>query len=259
MAHPFEITDQVTVNATPEQIWAAITSADQIDSWFMGHTTVEPRPGGVVRTVTDHFAMESTVVAWEPSTRLRYDSATGPDGRAMAFEYVIDGRAGQSIIRFVHSGFLGDDWEAEHDALQQGNPMYLRKLVAYLTYFAGRTATRNIMVLGPEVAERDRAWPVLLANLGLRAPVALSDRVRATLDGLPPIDGVVDYITRDFLGVRTGDALYRFMHDASFAGTLMVEVHDFAADPDPRATAESWQAWLAHAFARPVERVSARR
>ena len=108
------------------------------------------------------------------------------------------------------------------------------------------------MVLGPQVAERERAWPVFLDNLGLRTPVTLGDRVHAALDGLPPIDGVVDYTTRDFLGVRTSDALYRFMHDASFAGTLMVEVHDFAAHPDPRATVESWQAWLAHAFAQPV-------
>ena len=137
MPHPFELSDQVTVDATPDQIWAAITSPAQIDSWFMGHTSVEPRLGGAVRTDTADFAMESTIVAWEPPTRLRYESATGPDGRAMAFEYVIDGRAGQSVIRFVHSGFLSDDWEAEYDALQQGNPMYLRKLVAYLTYFPG--------------------------------------------------------------------------------------------------------------------------
>jgi hypothetical protein len=34
---------------------------------------------------------------------------------------------------------LGDDWEAEYEAMSEGEPMYFRKLLEYLERFPGRT------------------------------------------------------------------------------------------------------------------------
>jgi uncharacterized protein YndB with AHSA1/START domain len=132
----------VTVDATPEQVWEALTNPAQVDSWFMGRSEIDPRLGGAVKTDLGDFVMESTVVAWEPGRRLRHETDTGPDGRRMAFEYLIEGQGGKTVIRVVHSGVLGDDWEGEYEALKEGNPVYVRKLAAYLTHFAGRTAPR---------------------------------------------------------------------------------------------------------------------
>jgi uncharacterized protein YndB with AHSA1/START domain len=50
MAHPFEIKDEQTIEASPEQVWHALTNGRLIDSWYVGRTTVEPRQGGAVRT-----------------------------------------------------------------------------------------------------------------------------------------------------------------------------------------------------------------
>src|SRR6266508_1792001 len=98
-----------------------------VDSWFMGRNEIGPRQGGAVRTDFGGFVMESTITAWEPGKRLAYQSAEGPEGTLMAFEYLIEGRGGgKTAIRFVHSGFLGGDgWEAEYDALKKGDPAYL--------------------------------------------------------------------------------------------------------------------------------------
>jgi hypothetical protein len=82
--------------------------------------------------------------------------------------------------------------------------------------------------------------------LGLRDHVAVGDQVHATLDGLAPIDGVVDYVRPDHLGVRTSDGLYRFLYGM---GMSHFENHLFTPDPDPRETAANWQAWMGKAFA----------
>jgi uncharacterized protein YndB with AHSA1/START domain len=45
MAHPFEIRNEIEVDATPEEVWEAIATGPGVDSWFMGRNEVEPRQG----------------------------------------------------------------------------------------------------------------------------------------------------------------------------------------------------------------------
>jgi hypothetical protein len=74
---------------------------------------------------------------------------------------------------------------------------------------------------------------------------SVDDRVRLVLDGLDPIEGIVDHTSRSFLGVRTDDAMYRFI--AGFEGTPVVGHHLFA-NVDHDEAVEAWTAWLARAF-----------
>jgi hypothetical protein len=37
MTHPFEVRDEITVDAMPDQVSAAIASGPGVDSWLMGH------------------------------------------------------------------------------------------------------------------------------------------------------------------------------------------------------------------------------
>ncbi len=97
MGHEFEATNEITVDATPEQVWAAVATGPGIDAWFMGRNVVEPRLGGRARMVVgDFFTAESTVTAWERPHRFSYRSDEAEDGSFMAFEFLIEGRgAGQ--------------------------------------------------------------------------------------------------------------------------------------------------------------------
>jgi uncharacterized protein YndB with AHSA1/START domain len=249
LAHPFEIKDEVTVDASPDDVWEAITDGPKVDSWFMGRSEIEPRHGGAVRTDVGDFKMESTITAWEPGKRLAYRSPEDADGRLMAFEYLIEGRdGGKTVIRFVHSGFLGGEgWEAEYDALQKGDPAYLHKLAQYLTHFRGRIAARSIFVPLQVSVEKTQAWAVFHRELGLSGPVTLGDHVSATLAGLPRIEGIVDFLNDDFLGVLASDGLYRFIHGHD--GSVVVEHHIFSDDLAQRESPEAWQAWLGKVFA----------
>jgi uncharacterized protein YndB with AHSA1/START domain len=248
MGRAFDIRNEIAVDATPEQVWQAIATGPGIDSWFMGRNEVEPREGGTVTMTVAGAPMISTVTAWEPRHRFAHRSGEAEDGTFHAFEYLIEGRdAGSTVVRLVHSGFLGnDDWAAEYDGLTKGDRMYAYKLAAYLDHFVGQVATATVMVFGPQVPDPERAWTTLRTGLGLAGPVQEGDPVRLTPAGLDPIEGVVDYATPEFLGVRSKDGLHRFMH--GYQDTVVVEQQLFGSDLDAGQIEQAWQAWLAVVF-----------
>jgi uncharacterized protein YndB with AHSA1/START domain len=244
VGHDWEQHDEVEVDATPEQVWEAIATGPGYDSWFMGRTEIVPGEGGAVRTDLGGHVMGSTITAWEPLRRFAYRGDETPDGRFIAFEFLIEGRAqGSTVLRVVTNGFLpGDDWEGEYDAMVKGGAMYFATLVAYLTHFAGRTAT-PITAAAPRVSDPRGVFDRVPAALGLAAGPAVGDRVRAAPRGLPAIEGVVDFVNPDTLGIRTLDALYRFVN--GFMGPMIVTHHLFADDVDRNDTEHAWRAWLA--------------
>jgi uncharacterized protein YndB with AHSA1/START domain len=249
MAHPFELTHEIEVDATPEEVWQAIATGPGVDAWFMGVNEIEPREGGATRMMFRGESEDATITAWEPPTRFASRTMEGEDGAVHAFEYLVEGRQkGSTVVRWVHSGFLGDNWEKEYEGLSEGDPMYFDKLRVYLTYFRGRTAT-PVNVFGPVVPDRDQAWQAFHRALGLTGSVAVDDEVHLTPAGLPELRGVVDWRSRDFLGVRTDDGIYRFMHISVFGGPTGVGHHLFADGLDHAETERAWEAWLNGVFA----------
>jgi uncharacterized protein YndB with AHSA1/START domain len=250
MNHPFEINEQITVNATPDQVWQAIATGPGIDSWFMGHSEVESREGGRNTMTMFGQTSASTITAWEPGRRFAFRGDADPEnGTFMGFEYLVEGRGdGTTVIRFVHSGLLaGDDWESEYDALRDGDPMYLRKLATYVEHFAGRTSDYNILVPGPEVSA-DRVWPAFAAVLGVTGELKEGAPVSVTVPGLPVDDGVVAF-TKDqvYVGVRTPDGMYVLMH--GYRHGVFVSYHSYDKVTDEQEIESAWQSWLTTAFA----------
>lgn len=244
MTHPFEVSGELTVDATPEEVWEALSTATALDGWWMGENELEPRLGGALRTTLPGFTMESTITTWDPPHRFANTSPVADDGRVMTFAFEIEGRSGGStLLRFVHSGFLpGDDWEQEYDALKVGDPAYVAKLVEYLEHFRGRTAV-PVNVWGPQVSA-ERAWSTFTAALGVSSDPLVGEPARFRADGLPDLDGEIDYVGPGFLGLRTQDGMYRFIHGM---GTVALGHHIF--QPVDKAAAQAaWQDWLNQAF-----------
>ena len=227
MGHQFAQHHEAEVPAGPGEVWAAIATGPGIDSWFMGRNEVT---AGTVRTV---FA---------------YRSGQAPDGRFIAYEFLIEGRAGGStVLRTVTSGFLpGEDWADEFEAMTLGGELYFRTLVEYLTYFAGRFAT-PVTAFGPSGPPgppgpswtRDRS--LLCRELGLAEAPRPGDPVQFTGE-IGPADGVVYFANAHAIGVRTPDALYRFMR--GFGKPVIAAHHLFAADAEPDQARHAWAAWL---------------
>ena len=64
MPHEFELRKEITLDATPEQVWEAIATGPGIDGWFMGRNQVEPREGGRSSMTIGGQTEESVVTTW---------------------------------------------------------------------------------------------------------------------------------------------------------------------------------------------------
>ncbi len=235
MGHEFELPQEALVEATPEEVWEAISTGPGIDSWFMGRNEVA---GGVVSTAFGGMDLPaSTVTTAEPPHRFAHTSGTAEDGRFVAYEFLIEGRdRASTTVRMVTSGFLpGDDWDTEFEAMAGGLAMFFATLVEYLGHFAGRTAT-PLTEFGPPITDWPRAWEILYAELG--HPSA-GDKVRFAPDGLAPVEGIVYHLGPQTLGVRSDDALYRFLQ--GMGGTMIASHHLFGATENQ---SPAWHAWL---------------
>ena len=243
MGHQFEQHHSAEVPASPDEIWAAVASGPGIDSWFMGRNEVEAGAGGTVRTVFGEYAPELEITGWDPGHRFAYRSDQAPDGRFIAYEFLIEGRAGGStVLRTITSGFLpGDDWADEFEAMTLGGELYFGTLVAYLTYFAGRFA-EPVTAFGPPGTSWDRDRALLCRALGLPEGAMPGDLARVTADGIGSVDGVVYCANAHVIGIRTQDALYRFLR--GFAKPALAAHQLFAANAEPAEAQLAWESLL---------------
>ncbi|MFI6097073.1 SRPBCC domain-containing protein [Lentzea sp. NPDC051213] len=219
MGHAFESTDEIETPASVEDVWEAIATGPGIDSWFMGRNEVA---NGQVKLAFGGYEPTSSITAWDPPLHFAHDSGKAPDGRFIAYEFLVEGREHSStVLRMVTSGFLpGDDWADEFEAMTLGGALFRRTLAEYLGHFAGRTA-RPLTVFGPMVDDWDAAWKKLEAALPEVLP------------------GAVEYHRNAHtLGLRTERGMYRFMR--GFFGPMIAAHHVFDGDESE----QDWQRWL---------------
>jgi len=233
----FRIAREVALDATPEQVWESIATAAGLAAWF------RPMP---IKPDSD------LVTAWEPGRRLATRTPAAPGGSMHAFEYLIEARdGGTTVLRFVHSGFAGDDWSEEYQPLTAGGwDMYLHTLAQYHARFPGCRAV-YIEAEGPASSAVPDAWPVLLSALD--GVPELGAKVSIDLPGTGPVRGVVDYVTANFVGLRTDDALIRLHGRWPLRMTVAVSHHAYSDSiedsVDAEATRRAWTAWLDQALA----------
>jgi uncharacterized protein YndB with AHSA1/START domain len=239
MTHPFEVSGEIAVDATPGQVWDAITTGPGVDSWLMGRTEIDSEN----KTSTfDMFGNTSTaaITVWEPGHRYATLEEKNPDGTFMAFEWLIEARdGGGAVVRFVHSGLLGEDWEAEYNGLSVGDQAYLAKLAVYLEHFAPRTVKLSTFLPGPVTKD---SWAAMTAAVGAGPDAAAGQPGRLTVPGIEAADGVVEFVAApSFVGMRTGDTMYVLIH--GYNDMMFATAHYFD-DRDRSAETEAWHAWL---------------
>lgn len=224
MGRDFELPKEIELPASPEEVWRAIATGPGLTAWFMP-MEIDPE--------------SSAVTEWDPPRKLAIRVPEAENGSTQAFQYLIEGRdGGTCVLRFVHSGFLGDDWSDEFEGMtSSGWDMYLFTLAQYLRHFRGRPAS-YVEAEAPAVGGWDRL------RLLLGAP-RLGGQVQVDLPGGPRILGEVDYLTEKFIGFRTPDELIRFHERSAIGLPIAVSDHHYGALADPQRRAEAWQRLLA--------------
>lgn len=237
----FEVRWEGELPGTPQEVWDAFTL--HADGWLW-KIEYEPRVGGAERGLS---SQGGTVTAWEPPRHFA-TRAERADGWWNNLDYLLEPRGQGSYLRYVHTSVFPEaDYERELDGCRQHTAFYNHSLGEYLGHFSGREPV-YVSAEGPESSARG-GLAALRRALGLPETVDVGDRVRLTRAGLEPIEGVVDYATGAFLGVRSADALYRFYGRDAWGYPVGVAHHLFGDGVDKAASERAWSEWLNGVFA----------
>ena len=224
----FEIVYDTELPGTPEQVWEAVTKDTPawmfpMDQW-PAVKTVEERPSHLVSRME------------------------GPDGWFNQLEHVLEPLdGGRARLHYVHSGIFTDDWDGQYDGASKHTAFYLHTLGQYLAHFNGRPVVFTD-VQAPAASQAPDGFDRLKQVLGVDGS-AQGDEVELDVDGVGHLSAEVDFANENFLGLRTGDTLYRFFGRNAFGAPVGMTVHDFSGREDAGATSDAWAGFLAKVYA----------
>lgn len=238
MSREFEVIREVDLPGAPEDVWTAITADNA--AWQF--------PTGVEVPAGETPAEGGLYETWDPPNHLVV-RVQSPDGTFNSLEYVIEARKGGTVhMRYVHSGILADGWEDQYDAIGPHTDFYFHTLGQYLEHFNGREATyvgqATSGIDGPESAGGDDAFDTLRAALGIGDGAAVGHTVHADLGGAGWLDGEIDYLTPEFIGVRTDDGLFRFFGRNHYGHVVGMSAHMFGDGIDAAKSEAVLKSWL---------------
>jgi uncharacterized protein YndB with AHSA1/START domain len=171
------------LDASTDEVWRALTEAEELMRWFPTTARVVPGKGGTMLWSWGHGEdWETRIEEWEPGHRLRlvqedarpYDAQGKqlPPGEVeparIAIEFTLETHQGRTRLRLVHSGFgHGTAWDAEIEGITEGWQAELRSLRHYLRRHRGkdREAGRGLV---NTTLPREAAWARLVGPDGYR-------------------------------------------------------------------------------------------
>lgn len=153
-------------DATPQEVWEAITTAEGLRRWFPLDARVTAPDGTVWLSWGPGCEGEAPIHVWEPGSRFGWTEHHGEDaeGRpiAVAVDFHIEGREGSTVVRLVQSGIgASADWDAMYDALKDGWTYFLFNLVHYFRKHRGKERRLAWKRAATDLA-RDVAWDRLV-------------------------------------------------------------------------------------------------
>ena len=224
----FEISVDTELPATPERVWEAVTTGTA--AWMF---PADEWPD--VRTVDDY-------------PRHLVSRMEGPDGWFNQLEHVLEPLdGGRARLHYVHSGIFTESWDQQYDGASKHTEFYLHTLGQYLRHFDGMPVVFTD-IQAPAASTAPDAFVRLKKALGVEGAEAGS-QVDLELDGVGSLSGEVDFANENFLGLRTGDSLYRFFGRNAFGATVGMTAHDFSGTGDSESTGKAWGAFLGKVYA----------
>ncbi len=160
---------EIEIDSSPEQVWDAISQAEGLKRWFPLDASVEAGQGG---SMTWSWGPGCEGIAeigvWEKGRRIQLiEGPAGPESTPILTEFLIESRAGKTVLRLVNSGFApGEDWADYIETLDSGWRYFLWNLKHYLERHPG-TPRRMVWSREKSALAREEAWERLLGPGGL--------------------------------------------------------------------------------------------
>lgn len=205
-----QVSAEIVVPGTPEEVWHAIATGPGISSWFVPAEVDERDGGQISMSFGPGMDSVSTITEWQPPRRVTADSQDlGPDAPPVATEWIVEARGnGTCVVRVVHSLFTdATDWDDELEAWESGWPDFFRILRLYLTHFSGQPGVLLQLSASTSLSAGD-AWSRLAAALGVTGAQE-GDELDIDAAGLRMRSAHVERVGRpphaEELLLRTGD------------------------------------------------------
>ena len=139
--HSRTIALEIEIDAPIEDVWKALTEADQLKSWFPYDARVTPGKGGSIwLSWGPDCEGEAPITIWDPPKRLQFTEHRGPFGAEdsiaavdITTDYHLQSAGGMTVLRLVQAG-LGPEkeWDGEYNATAEDWPMFLAILSHYV-------------------------------------------------------------------------------------------------------------------------------
>lgn len=210
----------VELDATPEEVFRAITEGPEVAKWLAPEARLTPpepgKKGSIWISWGEGMAADHELDVYEAPKRLRHPSGKNGETKAPLYaDWSIEAReGGKTTLRLVHSGFsTSADWDEEYDSHARGWTLMLQNLKHYFARHPKEPAV-HLPFFSSVESPRASIWKTLLAKMGFSATPRAGDTFRCTTANGQVLTGVVDLVTdtRDLaLVVREyDDALLRF-------------------------------------------------
>lgn len=247
----------IDIDASPDDVWQALTDAKELMRWFPLEARVTPgRGGSMVWSWGESWNWETRIDAWNPPRLLRLvDERYRPydvegkkleDGELapvrVAIEFTLETNAGKTSLRLVHSGFgQGSAWDDEIDGIILGWQFELRILRHYLQRHRGRERHAGWARI-TTAKQPEAAWALLVGPNGFPLNGASLDAGNPyqVETGADRFTGTIELYNphRQFFGTvrELDDGVFR-LSTYRAGGKTGIDVWLSSYTPDPRIAA----------------------
>ncbi|HEY0767581.1 MAG TPA: SRPBCC domain-containing protein [Steroidobacteraceae bacterium] len=134
---------RVDVRAEAQQVWRALTEAEQLARWCSPGAEIRARQGGLFRARVDRVTeFEAHIDVFEPGRRLRliYLRSPGlpPADTVIVDDFILEPVPGGTIVRLLGSGVpTTREWDTQYRRLRTGWQQAMTRLKVLLEQQAG--------------------------------------------------------------------------------------------------------------------------
>ncbi|HEY4389666.1 MAG TPA: SRPBCC domain-containing protein [Ktedonobacteraceae bacterium] len=124
---------ELFIKASPERVFQALTTKEDLEHWFLTKAEVDLRPGGTIRFAWEPGIFEvGKILVLEPPHRLSYTWETrGSSPTTITFELSAENDG--TRLHLTHMGIgEGDDWDRYYAGISRGWPTHLKNLTSWL-------------------------------------------------------------------------------------------------------------------------------
>src|SRR4029077_4680070 len=129
---------RVDIRAGTQQVWRALTEAEQLSRWCSPDAEISPRKGGSFRASVDRVTeFEAHIDVFEPGRRLRLiylpSPVLPPGNSVLVDDFILDPVPGGTIVRLLGSGVpASPEWDTQYWRLRTSWQQAMTRLKVFV-------------------------------------------------------------------------------------------------------------------------------